>query len=140
MQANDRLMDTARWLRYAKEDLITAEILLEQSHLPPRQAYWWAQQTIEKALKAILTFGQIDFLNTDDLSTLWSLVPDSWQLKTVQLGIVDLTGRIGDVRYPGDTSEPTKANASEAVKQARAIWTVASTELTQHGFLVENTL
>ena len=140
MQANDRLMDTARWLRHAKEDLITAEILLEQSHLPPRQAYWWAQQTIEKALKAILTFGQIDFLNTDDLSTLWSLVPDSWQLKTVRLGIVDLTGRIGDVRYPGDTPEPTKVDGSEAVEHARAAWTSISTELAQHGFLVENTL
>ena len=30
MQATDRLADTARWLRYAKEDLITAETLLRQ--------------------------------------------------------------------------------------------------------------
>ena len=34
MQTNDRLTDTARWLRYAEEDLITAEILLKQPHLP----------------------------------------------------------------------------------------------------------
>ena len=78
MQTNDQFKKTARWLRYAEEDLITAEIVLKQPHLPPRQAYWWAQQTIEKALKAILTFGQIDFLNTDDLNILWNLVPHSW--------------------------------------------------------------
>ena len=29
MQTNDRLEDTARWLRYAKEDLVTAEILFK---------------------------------------------------------------------------------------------------------------
>ena len=135
MQTNDQFERTARWLRYAKEDLTTAEILLKQPHLPPRQAYWWAQQTIEKALKAVLIFGQIDFLNTDDLNILWNLVPDGWQFKTVQLGIVDLTGRIGDVRYPGDTPEPTKVDASEAVEHARAVWTSVSAELAQHGIL-----
>ena len=36
MQVTDQLADTARWLRYAEEDLITAETLLEQPHLPPR--------------------------------------------------------------------------------------------------------
>ena len=61
MQTNDRLTDTTRWLRYAEEDLITAEILLKQLHLPPRQVYWYAQQTTEKALKAFLIFLQIDF-------------------------------------------------------------------------------
>ena len=137
MQTADRLADTARWLRYAEEDLTIAEILLKQLHLPPRQAYWYAQQTIEKALKAVLTFGQIDFPRTDDLNILWNLVPESWQFKTVQSGIVDLTERIGDVRYPRDTPEPTQADAYEAVEHARAVWTSVSTELTQHGFLVE---
>ena len=140
MQTADRLADTARWLRYAEEDLITAEILLKQLHLPPRQAYWYAQQTIEKALQAVLTFGQIDFPRTDDLNILWNLVPESWQFKTVQSDIVDLTERIGDVRYPSEMPEPTQADASTAVEQARAVWTSVSTELTQRGFLVEKAL
>ena len=140
MQTNNQFECPARWLRYAEEDLITAEIVLKQPHLPPRQAYWYALQTTEKALKAVLIFLQIDFPRTDDLNILWNLVPDGWQFKTVQLGIVDLTGRIGDVRYPGDTPEPTKVDASEAVEHACAVWTSVSAELTQHGFLMERTL
>ena len=138
MQTNDQFERIARWLRYAEEDLITAEIVLKQLHLPPRQAYWSAQQTIEKALKAVLIFGQIDFPEADDLNILWNLVPHSWQLKTVASDVVDLIGGVGDVRYPSDTPEPTKADASEAVEHARAVWTSVSTELAQHGFLIEN--
>ena len=140
MQATDRFQDTARWLRYAEEDLITAEILLKQPHLPPRQTYWYAQQTTEKALKAALIFGQIDFPRTDDLNILWNLVPHSWQFKTVQSDVVDLTGCVADVQYPRDMPEPTKSDASTAVEHARAVWTSVLTELAQHGFLVEKTL
>ena len=56
MQATDRLADTARWIRYAEEDLITAETLLRHPHVPPRQSCWCAQQSAEKALKAVLIF------------------------------------------------------------------------------------
>lgn len=88
----------------------------------------------------VLIFLQIDFPRTDDLNILWNLVPHSWQFKTVQSDVVDLTGCVADVRYPGDTPEPTKADASKAVKQARAVWTSISTELAQHGFLMEKNL
>ena len=134
MHTNDRLTDTAYWLHYAEEDLITAETLLKQPHLPPRQAYWHAQQTTEKALKAVLTFLQIDFPRTDNLNILWNLVPHSWQFKTVQSNLSDLTGCVADVRYPGNTPEPTKTDASEAVEQARSIWTSVSTVLAKHGY------
>ncbi len=140
MQTNDRLTDTGRWLRYAGEDLITAEILLKEPRFPPRQAYWYAQQTIEKALKACLIFLQIDFPRTDDFNILWSLVPCSWQFKKVQSDLTDLTGCVADVRYPGNTPEPTKADASIAVEQARAIWTSVSTALAEHGYHIEKDL
>ena len=92
MQTNDQFEQTARWLRYAEEDLITAEILLKQAHLPPRQAYWYAQQTTEKALKAVLIFLQIDFPRTDDLNILWNLVPHSWLFKATHPDLASLTG------------------------------------------------
>ena len=62
MQAIDRLADTTRWLRYAEEDWVTAEILL----MP----------------------------------------------------------------------EATNVDASEAVEQARTIWTSVSTALAEHGYRV----
>ncbi len=126
----------ARWLRYAEEDLITAKTLLEQPHVPPRQSCWLAQQSAEKALKAVLIFLEIDFPRTHDLNILRNLVPDSWQLKTTHPDLASLTEWAVEARYPGDTPEATKADASTAIEQARVVWTSVSTALTQHGFAV----
>ncbi len=140
MATADRLADTARWLRYAEEDLITAETYLKDPRVPPRQSCWHAQQAAEKALKAVLIFLQIDFRRTHDLNVLRDLLPKSWQLKTVLPNLEDLNQWAVAARYPDDLREATEADASEAVEQARAVWTGASTELTQHGFLVEEVL
>ena len=140
MQATEVFAETARWLRYAEEDLITAETLLAQPHIPPRQACWHAQQAAEKALKAVLIFLQIDFPRTHDLNVLRSLVPNSWHFKTAHPNLARLTDWVADARYPGDVPEPTKAEAITTVKHARAVCTDASTELAQHGFLVEKSL
>ena len=134
MQTTDRFTDTARWLRYAKEDLITVETLLTQSHIPPRQACWHAQQSAEKALKAILIFLEIDFPRTHDLNILRNLVPKSWQLKATHPDLASLTGWAVEARYPGDMLEATHPDASEAIEQARAIWTSVSIALSEHGY------
>ena len=39
MQTTEVFTETARWLRYAEEDLITAETLLAQEHIPPRHLF-----------------------------------------------------------------------------------------------------
>ena len=140
MQTTDRLADTARWLRYAEEDLTTAETLLRQPHVPPRQACWFAQQAAEKALKAALIFLQIDFQRTHDLNVLRDLLPESWELKTAQLNLGSLNRWAVQARYPEEGQEATETEASTAVEHARAVWTSVSTELAQHGFLVETAL
>ena len=140
MATADRLADTARWLRYAEEDLITAETYLKDPRVPPRQSCWHAQQAAEKALKAVLIFLQIDFRRTHDLNVLRDLLPESWQLKTALPNLEDLNKWAVAARYPDDLREATEADASEAVEQAHAVWTGVSTELTQHGFLVEEVL
>ena len=136
MQATDRLADTTRWLRYAEEDLVTAEILLRQPDVPPRQACWHAQQSAEKALKAVLIFLDIDFPRTHDLNILRNLVPERWQLNVAHPGLASLTEWAVDARYPGEMPEATNADASEAVEQARTIWTSVSTALSEHGYHV----
>ena len=140
MPTSDRLADTARWLRHSEEDLITAETFLGHSHVPPRQACWHAQQAAEKALKAVLIFLQIDFRRTSDLNVLRDLLSESWQLKTALPNLGDLNRWGVGARYPDDVQEATETGTSTAVEQARAVWTAASTELTQNGFLVEKTL
>ena len=140
MQTTDRLADTTRWLRHAEEDLTTAETLLRQPHVPPRQACWFAHQAAEKALKAVLIFLQTDFQRTHDLNVLRDLLPERWQLKTTLPNLKNLNRWAIEARYPEDGQDPTETDASTAVEHARAVWTSLSTELAQHGFLVEKTL
>ena len=140
MQTADRLEDTTRWLRYAEEDLITAETFLGHPHVPPRQCCWHAQQSAEKALKAALIFLQIDFHRTHNLNDLRDMVPESWQLKTAYPNLTNLTRWAVEARYPETMQEATKTDASEAVEQARSIWTSVSNSLKDHGFLVEQDL
>ena len=140
IQTTDRLTDTARWLRYAEEDLITAETFLGHPHVPSRQVCWHAHQAAEKALKAALIFLQIDFRRTHDLNVLRDLLPESWQLKTALPNLKSLNRWAVQARYPDAVQEATETDASTAVEHARAVWTSVSTELTQHGFLAERTL
>lgn len=140
MQTADRLTDTARWLRYAEEDLTTAETFLEHPHVPPRQVCWHAHQAAEKALKAALIFLQIDFRRTHDLNVLRDLLPERWHLKTAQPNLGSLNRWAVQARYPEEGQEATETDASAAVEHARAVWTSVSIQLTQQGFLVEKAL
>ena len=140
MQTADRLEDTTRWMRYAEEDLITAEMLLSQQQIPPRQACWFAQQSAEKALKAALIFLQIDFHRTHNLNDLRDMVPESWQLKTAYPNLSNLTRWAVEARYPETMQEATNTEASEAVKQARSIWNSVSNALEEHGYTIEQDL
>jgi HEPN domain-containing protein len=56
MNEAEHLVETQRWLRYAREDLEGAETLLAQRVVVPRHICWLSQQSVEKAIKAILVF------------------------------------------------------------------------------------
>lgn len=63
------------WLRFAQADLASAARMLEDrgSH-EPRHACFAAQQSAEKAIKAVLVAEQIDFQKVHDLQQLVGLV------------------------------------------------------------------
>jgi len=67
MSEAERLAEVHRWLRYAREDLAAAEAIVKEWEIVPRHACWQAQQAVEKALKAVLVFLQIDFPRRHDL-------------------------------------------------------------------------
>ena len=137
MQTADRLADTAQWLHYAEEDLTTAETFLGHPRVPPRQVCWHVQQAAEKALKAALIFLQIDFRRTHDLKVLRDLLPESWQLKIAPPNLGDLNRWVVAARYPAGMQEATEADASEAVEQARSVWTSVSAAFAEHGYRIE---
>jgi len=137
MNEAERMAEVQRWLRYAREDLATAEAVLGQRGIVPRHACWLAQQAAEKALKAVLVFLQIDFPWRHDLDALRNLIPDGWQLKAAHPDLASLTEWAVEARYPGDWPEATEADACAAVQQARAVWASVCADLEQHDFNLE---
>jgi HEPN domain-containing protein len=116
MSEAEHLAETQRWLRYAREDLEGAETLLEHHVGVPRHICWLSQQSVEKAMKAILVFLAIDFPWRHDLDALRNLVPDDWQVKTEHADLAALTEWAVEARYPGDWPDATEADARVAVE------------------------
>jgi len=139
MNEAEHLRETQHWLRYAHEDLAGAETLLEQRVVVPRHICWLAQQSAEKALKAILVFLALDFPRRHDLDALRHLVPDDWQVKTEQADLAALTEWAVEARYPGDWPDATEADARVAVEQARTVWASIQADFRRHGLIMEET-
>jgi HEPN domain-containing protein len=61
--------EVSRWLRYAREDLEIAEMIIEHEQAL-RAACFHAQQCAEKAIKASLIFLGVSFRKVRDLELL----------------------------------------------------------------------
>ena len=133
MNADEPLVETHHWLRYAHEDLIAAEAMLGRTPFSPRHACWLAQQASEKALKAILVFLQVDFPRRHDLDALRFLIPEGWQVKRDPSDLADLTEWAVEARYPGSWPDATKEDAQSALNQARHVWRLVLADLMSHG-------
>ena len=133
MNSPQHLIETSRWLRYAREDLQEAEIILLQRSLFPRHSCWLAQQATEKALKAVLVFLQVKFPKTHDLDALLNLIPDSWQVKAENPDLAELTEWAVEARYPGDWPDALHEDANKAVEQSRAVLDSVTRELRKRG-------
>lgn len=123
-----------RWLRYAEDDLRTAELLLEQDGVP-RNACFQAQQAAEKAIKAIFVFLQVDFPFTHNLDRLRDLLPEGWDAKGDFPDLANLSKWAVEPRYPGDVVEATGHDAEIAVEQARGILKATLEDLKRRGYV-----
>lgn len=121
------------WLRYAEDDLRSAEILLEHRGVP-RTCCFHAQQAAEKSIKTIFVFLQVDFPFTHDLNRLRDLVPDGWTIKEEFPDLAELSAWAVEPRYPGDLKEASQEDAEDAVEQARNVYKTALKDLEEHGY------
>lgn len=122
-----------QWLRYAGEDLRSAEVLLEGDSVP-RAACFHAQQAAEKAIKAIFVFLQVDFPFTHNLDRLRDLLPEGWAVKEDFPDLARLSEWAVQPRYPGDIPEATQEDAKAAVEQARKVYETVLEDLEEHGY------
>lgn len=121
------------WLRYAGEDLRTAEMLLERSGIP-RISCFHAQQAAEKSIKAIFVFMQVDFPFTHNLDRLRDLLPEGWAVKEDFPDLAELSEWAMEPRYPGDLREATQEDAKAAVELARKVYETTLKDLEAHGY------
>ena len=117
------------WMDYAKTDLRAAYALLDSGEFFPRQICFLAQQCGEKAIKAILTFEEVDFPKKHDLDRLRDLIPDGWKFKERFPDLAELTIWAVESRYPGHTPDVVEYEARETLLLAEAVFDAISEEL-----------
>jgi len=112
------LQETARWLRYAREDL-DAAIALQSG--TPRHSCLLAQQSAEKAIKSIYVFLDLRVPRSHDLDMLRNLLPDGWDIKTRFDSLSELSLWAVESRYPGDMPEASREDADAATALAESV-------------------
>ncbi len=132
MSEPERLRETGRWLRFAREDLSAAERTVERREVP-RHACFLSQQAAEKAIKAALVFLQAEAYR-HDLALLRTYLPDGWLLKENPADLDDLSQWAVEGRYPGSLREASEDDAETAVGLAREAYEAALEDLERYGY------
>jgi HEPN domain-containing protein len=110
------------WVQKAENDLTNATYMLTmEEDCPFDTVCFHAQQCVEKYLKALLTWLQIDFPKTHDLPELLLKVPQSFGLQEHLAGVSLLNRYAVEARYPGDWEPITREEAEEAVSLAERL-------------------
>ena len=130
----DRLAQTRRWLRQARGELRTAELVAQTPDQDPSPACYLAQQAAEKALKAVLVFLQIQYPLTHELDTIRRGIPAGWSVREEFRNLKKLSNWSFKARYPGGWRRPSRRDAAEATRLARAIYETVLRDLTAYGF------
>lgn len=127
------IQETARWLRYAQEDLDTATSLRPGV---PRHSCLLAQQSAEKAIKSIYVFLDMRVPKSHDLDMLRNLLPDNWNTKSRFESLSELSFWAVESRYPGDMPEATADDADAAVRMADEVLRSVEDDLQANGFSI----
>lgn len=110
-----------RWLEYARNDLQAASVILSRDDVAPRTACFLAQQSAEKALKAIIVLKGLNVVKTHDLDAIAEKLPEKDNAAFASIDLTWLTEWSVESRYPGDWPEASREDAKKAVTLAAEI-------------------
>ena len=138
MSAPDRRRRLVRrWLSKARTDLTVALVVLEQGpDMDPWVCCFHAQQTAEKALKAVLVAQGAEPPFIHNLVALQALMPRDLELGTPVAELADLSASARGTRYVTDadgSEDPTWDEAERAVATAGRIVAAARAYLGEPG-------
>lgn len=114
----ERLEQLKKWVELADEDYLAAEHDLQLLDRLKDVVCYHAQQCVEKYLKALLFYRDIEFPRTHDLKRLLNLVPAEYLANLDSRRILPLTRFSVDGRYPGEADPITPFEARDAVAMA----------------------
>ena len=108
------------WLNFAKEDLISSEVLFNEGLL--NTAAYHLQQAVEKSLKAILILKGRNPPKTHDINRLFREVSKYYPIPDDIKRAVDLTDYAFTTRYPDDYVPISKDEYEEAYEIALKVY------------------
>jgi HEPN domain-containing protein len=115
--------EVCQWLIKSKRDLGAARLLIESEETYFDISVYHAQQAVEKAIKAYLTYQKVPFQKTHNLVALLALsIPLNLAFEQWRNVAVTLTPYATEFRYPGvgEFLEPQQSEAQQAVEMAEA--------------------
>jgi len=124
---------TRQWLTYSHRDLRCAETLIGSHDDVGSVICNLSQQAVEKAMKAVFVFLDIQFLYTHDLVKLKNLLPKEWSSVWQDADLDILSSWAIDVKYPNDFIDPSIGQAKESYQQAKAVVIGIEQELVKRG-------
>lgn len=113
--------EASAWLAKGRADLAMARALAADSALPPWGACYHAQQSAEKAIKALLVLADVDPPKSHNLRTLVDLLTSRDTVPADDHELADLTRWAIVGRYPAPFPEPSPDDARAAIRVADRI-------------------
>ena len=111
--------EAAKWLRQVAKDRNAAQVLVEPE---PSRSVFHSQQAAEKAVKAFLTYHQVPFRKTHNLTDLGSQCASiDPSLEAILREVADLTDYASAFRYPDAPYEPDADEAAGALATATTL-------------------
>lgn len=118
-----RLDEIREWLQKAKNDLLSAQILMK--HEPPvlDTASFHCQQAVEKVLKAFLVWKGVSFEKVHSLTYFLDLCEaQEPRFGSLRERAEALAPYAVEIRYPGKVMEVSRKEAQEVLATAEAVW------------------
>ena len=115
--------EAARMLRLARRDQAAFNALLVASDVPVAMALFHAQQSAEKAMKAVMCLHGLGYRRTHDLEQLAAqLADDGHAPPTVEAELSRLTPYAVEYRYDDDVPELLTAVQAAGIVRSLIAW------------------